>query len=127
MTRDEFLALPWSDAVRQQLHAHMAQGKAEAYSAELTAGGKLKARVWAENPGEWDTDLVYEAVAASDLIAPAALPVSRTAQALELIREKGWTAYRACKAVGVSQSAVSRALARNPVRCPTCGQPVKNA
>lgn len=130
MTRSEFLSLPWSDTVRQQLEAHMAQGLAEAYSAEVTPAGKYKARVWAENPGEWDAEaLVYEVrpLVDDEIEAPAALPVSRTAQAIRLMQDEGWTAYRACKAVGVSQSAVSRALRRTPNRCETCGQPVKKS
>ena len=113
MTRSEFLALPWTDTVRQQLEAHMAAGKAAAYSAETMPNGKLRARVWAENPGDWDTDMVYEVTPPeSEIEAPAATAVSRTRQAIQLMQEHGWTAYRACKAVGVSQSAVSRALSR---------------
>jgi len=104
MKKDEFLNQAWTPAVRQQLEAHMAAGKAEAYSAEVMPNGKLRARVWAENPGDWDTDLVYE--------VPAATAVSRTQQAIRLMEEHGWTAYRACKAVGVSQSAVSRSKNR---------------
>lgn len=117
MTRSEFLALPWTDTVRQKLEAHMAAGNAAAYSAETMPNGKLRARVWAENPGEWDTDMVYEVTppeseSESEIEAPAATAISRTRQAIQLMQERGWTAYRACKAVGVSQSAVSRALSR---------------
>lgn len=113
MKKDEFLNLAWTPAVRQQLEAHMAAGRAEAYSAEVMPNGKLRARVWAENPGDWDTDLVYEVPPPeSEIEAPAATAVSRTQQAIRLMEKHGWTAYRACKAVGVSQSAVSRSRSR---------------
>jgi hypothetical protein len=119
VTRDKFLNLPWPDSVRQQLLAHMAEGKAQAYSAEW-AGEKLKARVWYENPDIWDTDLFYE---------PDAPGTPRTVQAIQLMRDKGYSAYRAAKEIGVSQAAISRALSRRRRSkvCRACGQPFRNS
>jgi hypothetical protein len=123
---EQFLALPWSDNVRQQLASRIAKGDVEAVSARRD-NGRLVARVWPENPGVWDDeDLVLELVPAqSVLFEPAGTPVARTAQAIALMKENGWSAYKACKAVGVSQAAVSRALKRMLPPCPTCGQPAK--
>lgn len=125
---DQFLALPWSDNTRQQLQARIKQGAVEAISAR-NENGRLVARLWSENPGQWEAgELVLELVPAkSSIVEPAGPAVARTAQAIALMQENGWTAYRACKAVGVSQAAVSRALKRKAGACPTCGQPVRNS
>lgn len=52
---------------------------------------------------------------------------SKTMQALDLVLKDGLTAYAASKQVGISQSAISRALARreDKVICPCCLQVVR--
>lgn len=55
------------------------------------------------------------------------MPKSRTMKALDLVLQDGLTAYAAAKKVGISQSAVSRALSRREDKtiCPCCGQVVR--
>ena len=125
MNRQEFLDLPWSDSARQKLAAHMDAGEAEAYSARLV-DGRWTAAIWSENPGQWDPeDRVYVvAQPESEIEVATGSPFFRTDQALRLMQDKGWTAYRAAKFVGISQAAISRAVSRrrNKEICPTCNQ-----
>jgi hypothetical protein len=124
VNRQEFLDLPWSDNVREKLIAHMETGEAEAYSATLE-DGRWKAQVWANNPGEWDTENVYVvAEPESEIEVATGSPFYRTDQALRLMQDKGWTAYRAAKFVGISQAAISRAVSRRRGKsiCPACNQ-----
>ena len=64
-------------------------------------------------------------VIAYDQEMPAA-PKSRTQQAVALV-DKGMAVHAAAKQVGISHSAVFRALAvrETQVRCPCCGQSVR--
>jgi hypothetical protein len=129
MTKDEFFALGWSEKVANQLNDLIKEGKAKAFSATRTPEGQLKARVWAQLPAEWDSDKVYVfgEPEPSVIEAPGPTAYSRTQQALRLI-DNGWSAYRACKFVGLSQAAVSRARKRreNRTSCPHCGQLMKS-
>jgi hypothetical protein len=113
VTKEEFFALGWSDSVLHQLTE--LEGKVKAFSASRTPEGALKVQAWTELPKTWDSHMVY---------IPA---ISRTQQALLLI-DSGWSAYRACKVVGLSQAAVSRARKRREGRstCPSCGQLMKS-
>lgn len=51
---------------------------------------------------------------------------SKTMQALDLVKE-GMSAYAAAKQLGISQTAISRALSRREDKeiCPCCGQVVR--
>lgn len=105
MTLSEFMDLPWSDSTRQQLQAHMARGQAVAYGARRSPTGKLVATIYSELPDDLE-----------DVYIPGP---SRTQQAINLIDSHGMTAYQACKLVGVSQAAVSRARRK---KCSHCGR-----
>jgi predicted transcriptional regulator len=55
--------------------------------------------------------------------------MSKTKEAIKLV-EQGMTVYAACKQLGLSRSAVSRAIARKEENkdrlCPCCGQVVRD-
>lgn len=53
--------------------------------------------------------------------------ISKTQAAINLVDKHSFTPYAAAKAIGVSASAVYRAMARGRFkRCPTCGAILKN-
>lgn len=128
LTKEQFLDLGWSDNLRRQFEMLLLEGNGKAFSANRLPDGSLRGRVWAEIPEDWDTDLVYVfgEPEPQPIAKPGPTAVSRTAQALQLIDE-GWSAYKACKFVGLSQAAVSRARKRREGRedCPHCGQLMK--
>ncbi len=128
MTKDEFLELGWSENALKQLNDLIEKGAVKALSASRTPEGALRAWVWAEVPDEWDSDLFCVLAKPEEPIeTPGPTAYSRTQQALRLI-DNGWSAYRACKFVGLSQAAVSRARKRREGRtcCPHCGQLMKS-
>lgn len=57
----------------------------------------------------------------------AAMPKSKTMQALDMVLIDGMTAYAAAKKVGINPSAVTRAIQRREDKkiCPCCGQIVR--
>jgi len=121
---DAFLGLPWSDRMRATLRDRASRDDVLALSA-TGAGGKLTAQVWTELPEEWPpgTSSVY---CKHELPQPDDVTKSRTMQAVELVQQ-GMTVYAAAKQIGVSRSAVFRALATREDKtvCPCCGQIVR--
>lgn len=89
--------------------------------------GKLSANAFTEVPTEWPEGTV-SVYSKQPLSAQAqdAVAKSKTMQAVALV-EQGMSAYAAAKQLGISPSAVSRAIQRREDKtvCPCCGQVVR--
>ena len=91
--------------------------------------GKLSVSAFTQIPDEWPEATVafFSKLPVPQAVADVAEVVkSKTMQAIDLVAQ-GMTAYAAAKQVGISRSAVHRALSRRDGKdlCPCCGQVVR--
>lgn len=121
MTLDAFLALPWSDSMRQTLRAK-AESTEVQYLAAWRDADRLKATAYATRPDAWpDTTVMVWCRA-----LPVVPDVSKTQQAVDLVNA-GMTPFAAAKQLGIHPSAVYRAMTRAEEKplCPCCRQVVR--
>lgn len=124
LTLEQFLDLPWSDNVRLKLRTTADRDDAAVMVAWDNAG-KLSASVFTEMPRHWPDNAKAFWVKAA---APVSTGLSKTMQAVQLVRDEALSPYAAAKRVGINASAVHRALARREGRavCPCCNQVIKD-
>lgn len=130
ITLDQFLGLPWSDNVRLKLRTTADRDDVAVMVAWINAD-KLSASVFTAMPEimppNWQAFWVKPAKAVK-VAAPVSTGLSKTMQAVQLVRDEALSPYAAAKRVGINASAVHRALARREGRavCPCCNQVIKD-
>lgn len=142
ITRDAFLALPWSDSVRQRVADALKRSAAVSAHRE---GRRLRAIAWPDIPDDYGPDVVAvclrvdapeDADGRSRTLADAGIDravaadakkgPSRTAKALALL-DAGSTMTEAARAAGIGLPTLSNAVKRRQTlpRCPHCGQTIR--
>lgn len=121
---DEFLALAWSDKMRETLLAKVKARDVMALAA-VNKAGRLSAVAYVDVPGAWPDDAVAVWCRALPVVPPDMK--SKTQKAVDLVLHDGVTPFAAAKQLGIHPSAVYRALIRVEEKtiCPCCGQVVR--
>lgn len=116
--------LPWSDNVRHKLRV-MADRDDVKFLLACKTDGKLTASAYTRQPKPWPNYAI--AVWCRHRLLVDGVK-SKTQQAVELVETKGLTPHAAAKQLGLSASAVYRALDRVQERtiCPCCRQVVRD-
>jgi len=115
---------PWSDNMRHKLRVTADRDDVKFILACKT-DGKLTASAYTRQPKPWPNYAV--AVWCRHPVTDAGSK-SKTQQAVELVEKRGLTPHAAAKQLGLSASAVYRALDRVQERtiCPCCRQVVRD-
>ena len=142
ITREAFMALPWSDSVRQRVADAL---KRSAVVSAHREGRRLRAIAWPDIPDDYGPDVVAvclrvdapeDADGRSRTLADAGIDravaadakkgPSRTAKALALL-DQGVSMKDAAERVGITIAAVYNAQKRRQTlpRCPHCGQTIR--
>lgn len=123
---EEFLDLSWSDNMRHKLRVTADRDDVR-YLVAAKTDGKLTASIYTRRPPTWPAQTVA-LFCKQKLQETAEVAKSKTMQAMGLVKDEGLSAYAAAKRLGISPSAVTRALQRREDKevCPCCGQVVRD-
>lgn len=125
MNLDDFLALPWSDSVRDKLRVIAATYEIRHLVAVRKSDGSMSAMMFKDTPVEWPDNTVAVWTKPKPVVPEKE---DRTWAAVALV-DGGLSPYQAAQQVGLNHAAVYRALRARKERgvCPCCKQllPVK--